>query len=269
VIHGMNTSSTPAASQSAFAAALLDPALAAPAGLRTWNGSDPAARLAVHRNNVISSLVDALADTVPVVQALVGAEFFRAMAAVFVRQCPPRTRVLAHYGDELPAFLAGFAPAQGLPYLADVARLELARVRAFHAADADPLAPAAVAQALSAGEHIGDLRLHCHPSLQWLDSPFAIVSLWAAHQGDEGALAAVDPSEPECALVLRDGLDVLVLTLPAGAAAFIGALLQGYGLGDAAAAAAHAAPDFDLAATLSLLVAHGAITDLQLPCGDS
>ena len=67
-----------------WAAALLDPERPAPPGLRAWNGSDPARRFAVHRNNVVASLVSALADGFPVVQALVGEEFFRAMAAVFV-----------------------------------------------------------------------------------------------------------------------------------------------------------------------------------------
>ena len=72
-------------SQAAFAAALLYPARPCPPGLHAWNGSDPAARLAVYRNNVVSSLIDALADTFPVVQQLVGEEFFRAMAGVFAR----------------------------------------------------------------------------------------------------------------------------------------------------------------------------------------
>ena len=79
-----------ARAQSAFADALLDPARPCPPGLRTWNGSDPARRLAVYRNNVVSSLIDALADTFPVVQRLVGTEFFRAMAGVFA---PPAQRL--------------------------------------------------------------------------------------------------------------------------------------------------------------------------------
>ncbi len=84
--------------QATFAAALLTPELPSPAGLRVWNGSDPAARLAVYRNNVVSSLIDAVADSFPVTQELVGEEFFRAMAAVFVRAHPPRSKVLTHYG---------------------------------------------------------------------------------------------------------------------------------------------------------------------------
>lgn len=84
--------------QAALAAALLDPRVSCPGGLRAWNGSDPDRRFAVHRNNVVSSLIEAMAETFPVVRALVGPEFFHAMAGVFVRQHPPRSRVLAHYG---------------------------------------------------------------------------------------------------------------------------------------------------------------------------
>ncbi|HEY0823832.1 MAG TPA: DNA-binding domain-containing protein, partial [Ramlibacter sp.] len=72
-----------------FARALLDAQLPCPGGLRAWNGSDPARRFAVHRNSVVASLADALADTFPVVQALVGEAFFRAMAVSFVRARPP------------------------------------------------------------------------------------------------------------------------------------------------------------------------------------
>ena len=65
--------------QAAFARALLDPALPPPADVCAWNGSDPAARLAVYRNNVMVSLLGVLADTFPVTRELVGDAFFRAM----------------------------------------------------------------------------------------------------------------------------------------------------------------------------------------------
>ena len=173
--------------QSDLAAALLDPDRACPDGLCTWNGSDPTARLAVHRNNVVSSLVDALAATFPVVQELVGETFFRAMAGVFVRCSPPRSRVLAYYGQDFPPFVAQFGPAQTVPYLSDVARLEAARVRAYHAADAAPVSAEAVGLAMAAGsERLGELHLTLHPSLSTVESRHGVVSLWAAHQGEGG-----------------------------------------------------------------------------------
>lgn len=250
-------------SQQSWAAALLDPRLPVPPGLRAWNGSDPAPRFAVHRNNVLAALVQALADTFPVVHALVGPEFFRAMALEFVREQPPRSPVLAGYGDGFPAFVAAFAPAQSLPYLADVARLELARVQACHAADAVPLSADAAAAALACGDRIGALRLQLHPALRLVDARHAIVSLWAAHQG-EGALAQVDPFVAEAALVVRPDLDVLVVRCDAGTAAFVDAVGHGSALADAAAHAS-GCPGFDLAATLSLLLSHGALCALTLP----
>jgi hypothetical protein len=250
--------------QASFAAALLAPALPCPAGLRAWNGSDPTARLAVYRNNVVSALIDAVADTFPVTQELVGEAFFRAMASVFVRQHPPRSRVLAHYGGEFAEFVDGFAPARAVPYLGDVARLERARVCAYHAADASALTAEKLSVAMTSGEDLGTLQLVCHPSTSVLVSEHAIVSLWAAHQGD-GALSAVDPALPESALVVRPGLDVLVLRLPPGAARFVIALQAGAGLADAAALAAGEAADFDLSKVLALLMGHGALTTAQFP----
>lgn len=255
------------ANQAAFAAALLDPALPCPKDFRAWNGSDPTTRLAVYRNNVLGSLIDALAETFPVTQQLVGDQFFGAMAAMFVRCAPPRSRVLAFYGEAFPGFIAGFEPAASVPYLADVARLEMARVRAFHAADAEPVSDEAVALALAHADCADELRLVLHPSVRVLDSAFAMVSLWAAHRG-VGDLASIDIHAAEQALVLRQGLDVLVLRLPPGVAEFVRALQQGRPLGEAAAVGLVAHAGFDLAAALGLCLAHGAISAIQLPRTD-
>lgn len=249
--------------QQQFSAALLDPDQPMPAGLTAWNGSDPAARFAVYRNNVIVSLIDALADTYPVMQALVGEEFFRAMARVYADGAPPRSQVLAYYGAAFPDFIASFAPAATLPYLADVARLEMARVDAFHAADAAPLPVDEIAAALAEPEALPELRVGLHPSLRLLRSDHAVVSLWASHQG-VGDIASVDPALPESALVLRPALDVEVILLDVAAAGFIAELLQGHSLGNAAEQASIIHPDFDLSGILTTLIGKQAITSITM-----
>jgi hypothetical protein len=249
--------------QASFAAALLDPDLPCPSGLRVWNGSDPAARLAVYRNNVLGALSTALADNFPVVQELVGSAFFRAMACAYARQAPPGVPMLARYGAGFAEFISRFEPARSLPYLADVARLEFARVQAHDAADAAPLPAEAVALALNCGARSGELQLALHPSLAVLSSPWAVVSLWAAHQG-VGNLATLDWAQPEEALVLRPALEVLVLRCPPGTACFANALAQGMSLGEAASRAGSVA-GFDLSASLSMLVRHGALATIHLP----
>lgn len=250
--------------QAVLAAALLDPQAPCPSFLRAWNGADPARRLAVHRNNVVSSLVDALADTFPVAQALLGKDFFRAAAAVFVREQPPRSPLLAYYGGGFPAFLESFAPVRDLAYLADVARLEFARVEAFHAADAEPLKASGLGDIAGSGERAGELRLVTHPSLRLVTSAHPVAAIWAAHQGI-GELEDVDLGCAESVLVLRPALEVLVVPCDAGTAAFARCLQQGRTLSDSAQHAAGAAADLDLAATLSLLMAHGAITAILPP----
>lgn len=250
--------------QRRFATALLDPDAPCPDGLIAWNHSDPARRFAVYRNNVIVSLIDALADAFPVAQQLVGEEFFRAMTGVFVRQAPPQSARLVEYGDGLPAFIAQFEPASTVPYLADVARLERLRVRAFHAADADPLTPKQIAQALADPERLPTLQVTCHPSLGVLSSRYAIVALWAAHQGF-GNLASVNPALPEIALVIRVGLAVQVIALPPGGDVLIAGFIAGLPLGEAAGLAIAAHPDFDLTAHLALLLRCGALSSFSLP----
>ena len=238
-----------------FATALLDPALPCPAGLVVWNGSDPASRFAVYRNNVVVSLVDALADTFAVTLATVGEEFFRAMAREFVFAHPPRSPLLTFYGRGFADFVAGFAPAACVPWLADLARLEMLRVEAYHAADADPLPAAAIAALLGEPERLPALRLRCHPSAALLRSSWAVHSLWAAH-GDDGDPAGVDPCRPETVLVVRRGSDVATQALPQALAAFIAALMRGENLAAAAHAGQSVDGGFDLAVAFAALL-HG------------
>lgn len=250
--------------QQNFAAALLDPDLPVPAGLTAWNGSDPAQRFRVYRNNVIVSLIDALADTFEVTQQLVGEEFFRAMARLYAYAHPPQSRLMAFYGTSFPAFIETFPPAADLPYLADVARLEYLQVVAYHAADLPAVGADAVAAALSDEAALPTLGVTLHPSLAVLASASAVVSLWAAHQGVL-ELSAVAPNTPETGLVLRHGLNVEVIQIPAAAGVFITALGAGSPLGSAAEAAVAIDAGLDLVGVLGLLLQKSAIAALHSP----
>src|SRR5690606_15015602 len=107
-----------------------DPEQAVPGAVMAHSAGIPARRFAVYRNNVVVGLVNALAARFPALQRIVGEEFFRAMAQLYVRAHPPRSRLLMEYGDGFADFIAAFEPAAELPYLADIARLEAARTRA-------------------------------------------------------------------------------------------------------------------------------------------
>ncbi|MGF6096827.1 DNA-binding domain-containing protein [Pseudomonas sp. 18175] len=246
----------------AFSKALLTPDQPCPDGLFSSNGADPASRFTVYRNNVHSSLINALATAYPVTLQLVGDEFFRAMAGLYVQAHPPTSPIISDYGSTLAAFIQGFEPAASVPYLADIARLERLRVCAYHAADCQPLDQHAVLQALQGQTDLGGLRLQLNPSLSTLDSPYAVVAVWAAHQ-IEGGLATLNPWHAQSALVLRQGLAVKVFAIDSGSVAFINSLDRGTPLEKAMELALAAAPEFDLHQCLTLLITHNAITHLH------
>lgn len=220
----------------------------------------PDRRIGVYRNNVHASLVAALAAGFPVVRRLVGEDFFEAMAVLFIRRQPPSSPVLAEYGAGFAAFLAAFEPAAELPYLPDIARLEWACGTAYHAADGTPSGIERLAAIPE--ESLGTTRFRLHSATGIVASPWPIVSIWTTNT-HESETRRIGPESPaETALVTRPRLDVQVRCLPPGGDVFVDALADDRPLGEAAAAAAESAPDFDLAATLAVLFDAGAVAGL-------
>jgi hypothetical protein len=241
--------------QAVIAAALLDPERPVPAGLTSYGAGVPAKRFAVYRNNVVVSLVNALAARFPATQRIVGQEFFLVMAREYLVAHPPRTPVLMFYGESFPDFIAQFEPARGLDYLADVARLEAARTRSYHAADMNPLDPAKL-HAFSDDE-IGQLRFARHPATEIVRSAHPVVTIWAMNSG-ETTLGPIEDWHGEDALIVRPQLEVQVRALPAGGAKFLAILFAGGTLAAAAEAALAEAGEFDVAANLAGLISSGA-----------
>lgn len=239
-----------------FAAALRQPDTAPPSGLVNPDGSPARKRFDVYRNNVAQSLSEALALAFPAVQSLVGTEFFAALALEHIRAFPPRSPVMMQYGADFPQFLADFPPLAHLPYLPDIARLELLRRAAYHAADAQPADPACLGRC--APDQLGAVRLHPHPSLRVITSDYPLLGIWEVAMGEASA-----PGEGPCeALIVRPDDRLAMVALPKGGAAFVQALAT-HPLGAAAG------DGFDPGPTLALLFTHRAIAQIDLPVSKS
>ena len=235
---------THAALQQAFHAALWGDGL--PEGIVAPDPAEAEQRFKVYRNNVSHSLTRALAAQFPVIEALVGAAFFAALARAFFKSSPPRSPSLLLWGDDFAAFLAHFPPVAHLPYLADVARLEYARACACHAADAEQVQPETLA--------VGDparLQLGLHPSVSLFAAATPAVQIWLAHQ-DQSAPQTLTPGPDHALIARRPDFEVIVSAIDAGTHAVLTALLAGKSLGDAAALS-------DTTAALTLLLRHGLI----------
>ena len=163
-------------------------------------------RLAIHRNTFVASITKALRLTYPAVDRLVGSEFFDGAAHAFVQERPPRSAWLDDYGADFPDFLAAFAPAASLRYLADVARLEWAVGQALHAVDAKPVDLARLA-AIDEADH-GRIRFTPHPSVSLLRANSPVDKLWhAVIEQDDAALAGLDLAAGPVRLLVQRSSD--------------------------------------------------------------
>jgi len=96
-------------------------------------------RLKVYRNNIVGSLTDVMIASHPILEKLVGREFLEIMARAFVLENPPAHGCLNMYGAGFDTFIENYELARALPYLPDIARLEIAMNESYYAADDAPL----------------------------------------------------------------------------------------------------------------------------------
>ncbi|HTN93837.1 MAG TPA: DNA-binding domain-containing protein [Gallionella sp.] len=216
----------------------------------------------VYRNNYRGNLHDALAGAYPVIAKLVGKDFFRLLARQYIGRYPSRSGNLHHYGAEMAEFVAAFEPAQGLPYLPDVAVLEWACHRAWFADDA-AIDIAGLAQI--SPEQYSDLILCIHPACHLVCSRYPVAAIWQAHQPGENSDFHIDLDSGPCnVLVSRKDDVVRVGELAQADAAWLQAILAGIPLGGATAATLERHPDFDLQAALMNLAAQDALSNFEL-----
>jgi hypothetical protein len=233
---------------SAFASGLLNPDVTAPVEVLANADSGLADRYNVYRNNVTVSLIDALAAIYPAVQRITGVEFFRAMARFHMRATPPSSPLLFEYGRDFPTFIEGYAYAQEIPWLADIARIERAWMDAYHAADLPVLPAEALASIEEAA--LPDVRFVAHPAVSVVRSIYPAVAIFAMNRTED-------------ALITRPAQEVIVSRLPPGGATFLTCLIEGASLGESVGTAFEECPSFDLPANLAGMVSAGVFTAIQ------
>lgn len=241
-----------------FLPALMDPDRPVPAGLQDGQGRPAGRRFNVYRNNVTTSLIAALEQGFPAVAKLLGPQNFNGLARAFIQANPPASRLMMHYGAGFAEFLETTAALSHLGYLGDVARLELALRRAYHAADAAPLDPATLG--VIPPDRLAATTFTLAPAVELIRSHWPLHAIWSY---------ALVPDSPKPApqaqdvLITRPDFDPVAQPLPPGGAAFVTVLIAGASLGTAHDAGLAEAAGFDPSTILGLLIAGGALTGLN------
>ncbi len=210
----------------------------------------PDERLGIYRNNLRENFLKVLELEFPVVQRLVGADYFRQTARQFLLHAPSRSGDLFHCGRAFPQYLRQQFADSDYAYLPDVAALEWAYQEATIAADDARIFDLAALATLDQ-ESYDRLRLHTHPALRLVRSPYPIVAIWAANQPDATSDVSIDVGRGgDNGLITRALRSTHIATIDAGAAEFLQGVLDRRPLGLALEAALDTDPGFELEAAL-------------------
>jgi hypothetical protein len=139
-------------------------------------GLTAADRVAIYAEMYFARLRDVLAEDFEKTAAALGPERFTAVVRAYLAAHPSGHPSVRHVGRHLAAFLAAEPPAGGPPWLADMARLEWARVEVFDAPDAQPVAMDDL-RGVPEAEWPG-VRLRPIPALEVVESGWPLHVIW-------------------------------------------------------------------------------------------
>lgn len=227
------------------------------------NGLEPEQRLAIYRNNMLLGLTEALRDVYSVVNRLVGESFFNRLAQAYILDFPPQSGCLLNFGGRFAGFLSAFAPAQGLPYLPDVARLEWYCHEACHEADETGLDVSSLAGVPA--NLYGELRFRLHSTARFLASGYPVLRIWQSNQSGYTGDDRINLDEGGCRLlVFRPLLEVEIVQLGDPEYCFLTALCSGVTLVEAVEQAYAADPGFEVQACLQRWLGRALLTGFSL-----
>lgn len=213
------------------------------------DGIDPQARLGIYRNNLHQGFTKTLALEFPVIERLVGADYFRQLAHAFLARHPSRSGDLHHIGAPFAAFLGQCFAGTRYTYFADVAALEWACQECWVAPDAEPLDPAALRSVPP--QAYATLRFVLSPTCRLLRSNYPILRIWEVNREVHARADAIDlDSGGDCVLVRRGVGQLDVRRVTYGDFQLLAALAAGKSLEAGLEAAQACEPQFDLGAAL-------------------
>jgi len=223
-------------------------------------GKTPAEKLlGIYRGNSFAALTQVLQLTYPVVEKLVGADFFKYAAHEFIQDNWPENGDMDSYGENFAGFLAGFAPVAELVYLPDTAKFEWLYQESALAENAKSLAAEAFTE-LTPEDYL-QVKLRLHPSARLFSSPYPIEKIWRANMENSGE--DVSLAEGGCQiLLLRPETQVMLHSLSAPEYIFLQKLLTGVSLYEAYEMATEDEQQFALDICLQSHILNGSFSEI-------
>ena len=199
----------------------------------------------INKYRMLKKLTDTLQATYPLVTKSVGKDFFRMLAADYIKQYPSRHSYLHHYGEYLSDFLAEYTPVRSLIYLPELAAFEWACHLVYIAADHQGL------------EQNGVMALPPASQLMFFYHP--ILSIVEACKRGELDNLELPRNEKTNLLIIRRGLDTCLVKLNTAEFAFLTAIQDGRPIAEATKEAIQLDSTFDVDEKLSTWTLNGTL----------
>ncbi len=181
--------------------------------------------LAVYHHAYRARLIECLVDDYPALQNAMGDDAFAEHASSYITAHPSQTPNLNGFGKHMSAFCRD----AGMPFAADLARLEWTLVEILHAADAEPLAEAELGKVAPA--EWGNATLVPSETFRMDRFAYPVNAYFQAFMDDES------PEVPKAATIAlaiyRQGFRLWRMELTPSMADLLADLVRGVTLGEA------------------------------------
>ncbi len=183
-------------------------------------------RLEIYREQFWLRHTASLVEDFPGVSGILGQEAWQTLVEGYLDAHPPESYTLRDLGLHFPQYVSAQRALEQHSLCTDMARLELAYLEIFDAADAPPLNAAALAGIPEAAWE--SARITLHPALRLLKVGYPVATLrkqlfYAQTSGESVPLPA---PEPQYLLLFRRDLSMFHEALDAGAYALLEALMR-------------------------------------------
>lgn len=180
-------------------------------------------RLDIYKNAYLARLIDALADTYPVLLKYLGHDSFNTLAEHYLSEHPSTFKSIRWYGDQLSAYIE-------VPCYAELACFEWSLTLIFDAMDQQSIGIAEIA-AISP-QHWPTMRFKFHPACKRLNFAWNTVTMWRSVTEKNRKLKAKQLKAMTHWLLWRDAFVTQFASLSISEAWAIDQLMQGASFGE-------------------------------------
>jgi uncharacterized protein (UPF0276 family) len=206
-------------------------------------------RIWIYQNNVFGAVQDYLKEVYPATRGVVGADFFKQMAQVFIQSSPPSTGNIHFYGEGMSTLCGSFEGLDGLPYLFDLMRYEWALHKSYFSIVSDALDPGVIPQ-----EELLTSSVMYNDSVSIICSDYPIYEIQRQSLPTFQGRVSIDLNQShDNLLIYKLGYEVQCMVIEAEQAAFLNALDENRNLLQAIEGLQGSIAEDTLSKTLSLV----------------